>query len=118
MFIELVEAALPQTSLGIEPSRGLLESFRLQAVGTNSAALVRGHETKGLQHLQMLMKGWQRHLEIGSELACRRRGPAQVLNDLAPRRVGKCLEHLRDITMQFRGGRLIRHLPNIGANIT
>ena len=82
---------------------GRAQRGRVDGAGPGPAALLRPDQAAGLQHLNVLQDGGQRHGQRPAELADRRRACAEPLHHDPPARVGQGLEH----PVQVR--RLVKH---------
>lgn len=106
MTVKLVEASLPKGAL-LASQRSVISSAwgsiwqvrtRPHLVGTQQTAL--------FQHLQMLQKGRQRHVEGSRQFAHRCRSTAQPFHDKPPGRVCQGVEDF----IKMVG--LVRHVAN------
>lgn len=109
MGIELIEAAFPVRTLSIEPGLHLTKWSGHEVIGAYAPDLLRGHQTTGFEHAEVLLERGQGHVERRGQLRDRRRSLPEPLDDGEPGGVG---EPAKD---EVERRLLVRHRPNYGA---
>jgi hypothetical protein len=99
---QAIEALLPPDFAIVDPALGCAEPIELEVTRSDAAHLLRADDPRGLQQLDVLDHGSERHGERGGELAYRRRSPAQPLQHGATCRVREGVKHAieGDVTIQ------------------
>src|SRR5215468_1591011 len=92
-FANSIEALLPHGPLCIDPFGEQQKPMRLDAAVAHASLLLRSHETRTLQHPQMLRHGSQRNSHrLGEHARCERTSPAEVFHDGTPCWIAKRVE--------------------------
>ena len=106
MDAEPVGLAFGGGSLLAEPQVQHVEGARPQRHGAHAAMLLGRHQSRVLQHPQVLHERWQRHRERGGEFGHDGGGPGQPFHDGPARRVREGAEHRIELVV------IVRHTPN------
>jgi len=88
----MIGVPLPIGAPAGEPPFRSREGLRIDAAGANTPCLFRSHEPAGLEHLEVLQHGGERHVERPGEVAHCHWSSAQPLDHDAPSRVGERLK--------------------------
>ena len=101
----MIQAAFPVQALLFQPGLRLFERARGDLLRTNATHFARLDQAAVLQHIQVLGKRRQGHVEGTGEFGDRGRTGAQTLQDGAAGGVGQALKY----AIELRG--LVRHWP-------
>src|SRR5215468_8284599 len=103
--VEAAEAALPVAAVALGPLRYLAQRLGLQAAGARLSAPAAAHESRALEHLQMLGDRGLAHGEGAGQLHNTRLARGEAREDGAPRRVGERGESVVEASVR-------RHIKN------
>ena len=92
VLAEAVEAAFPGGALAVEPVLGGAQPVRLRLAGAYPTGFGGHDQAAGLQYLQVLQDGGQRHVQRAGQVAHRRRPVNESLHHRPPGRVGQRVE--------------------------
>src|SRR3712207_2665703 len=89
---EAVETGVYHLLVGPHPRRLRVEAMRAESARAHPADLLRGHETRLLEHPHMLLHAREGHVEGRREVADRRVPPPESVEDATAGRVRDCRE--------------------------
>src|ERR1700756_3191525 len=89
VFVQTVEALLPETAVVIEPVGDLLEPRPFETAGTPLRVAAAGDEAGALEHLEVLRDGGEAHRERLGELGNRGYARREARQDGPARRIGE-----------------------------
>jgi hypothetical protein len=108
-----------------QPHGGILQRLRRQLAVHGAALLGTHHQSRLLQHAQVLHEAGQRHPVGLRQLGHRRRPAREALDHVAPRPVGKRGEHLVEHVgigghpyMAAAGCSMLKRLRSVSKNAT